>query len=66
MSARRCPHLVARSTVGFQKSVSYVSSGFTPPFVLVDQATQNRSTRDAFMAEVGHGVVGLENSMQHP
>lgn len=33
-----------------------LSSGSCRPFVLVDQATKNRSTLDPFVVEVGHGV----------
>jgi hypothetical protein len=33
-----------------------VSSSSSCPFVLVDQTTENRSTRDAFVAQVRYGV----------
>jgi hypothetical protein len=36
-----------------------VSSGSFCPFVLVDQTTENWSTRDAFVAQVRDGVGGL-------
>jgi hypothetical protein len=42
--------------VGFQKSVTTLRSSSCRPFILVDQAIQNRSTCDLFMAEVCHGV----------
>jgi hypothetical protein len=38
------------------KSEDYQAAASGCPFVLVDQATQNRPTRDAFLAELCHGV----------
>ena len=58
-SPGRCAFLLCghEDPVGFQKSThpwcAAVSRG---PFVLVDQATQNWSKLDVFMAEVGGGV----------
>jgi hypothetical protein len=43
--------------MGFQKSVIYARvAASRRTFVLIDQATKNRSTRDPFMAEVCHGL----------
>jgi hypothetical protein len=42
--------------VGFQKSASCVEQLLCCPFVLVDQATQDWSPRDPFVAEVRDGV----------
>jgi hypothetical protein len=43
--------------VGFQDSVACADQQVSRcPFVLVDQATKNRSTLDPFITEVCHGV----------
>ena len=43
--------------VGFQNSVTCADQQVSRhPFVLIDQATKNRSTLDPFITEAGHGV----------